>query len=97
MKKYTLQQIKLASAKRFRVAPERLTAYDKTPNTCRARQMYYLIARQQGYTTTQVGKHISRDHTSAIHGSRKMERLLADFHWQTQYRAVMQELAVEVA
>ncbi len=97
MKKYTLQQIKLASARRFRVAPEQLTAYDKTVPASRARQMYYLIARQQGYSTTQIGNHISRDHTSTIHGSRKMQKLLADYHWQTQYRAVMQDLAVEVA
>ena len=43
----------------------------------RVRQACYYLARLQGYSYPNIGRRMNRDHSSAIHGARKCQDMMA--------------------
>jgi chromosomal replication initiation ATPase DnaA len=46
----------------------------RTAKHCRAREIAYKACRDAGYTLTQIGNYVRRDHTSVLNGLRNIER-----------------------
>ena len=60
----------------------------------RARFAIYLIAREHGYSFTQIGTFIGRDHSTIVHGTQAIVRLMAD---DLTYRAFVDTLREQAA
>lgn len=54
-----------------------LGSNNRKPTLVMFRSIFFYFAREYGYTTSASGKHVGRDHATAIHGMKKLETKLS--------------------
>lgn len=57
----------------FETEPRVITGPRRTNAAYRPRMIFCWLARLAGYTTSQIGQHIGRDHTTVTHACQSME------------------------
>jgi hypothetical protein len=64
----------------FGVPLERMLCPTRTQQLADARHIAFYIARRFGFSFPKIGYYAHRDHTTALHGFKKIERRLKDDH-----------------
>lgn len=69
----TVRDIINAVAEHYRLSPQTVTGPCKTSNIVFPRQIGYYLGRKYGHSLHHIGRAFRRDHSSALHGSKKIE------------------------
>lgn len=64
--------------KHFNVTREQLVGKDRHASLALARHVAAWLLRQHGYSFPEIGAMLARDHSSIMHGVRKVERLRSE-------------------
>jgi hypothetical protein len=76
--RYSIRDIERAVCLRFKLTPERLKSAERQRKIMRPRQIAMFLSRE--FTTAslpQIGRHFGRDHTTVLHGCRKIAAMAA--------------------
>ena len=84
-----------AAATVFNITPEKIMEKRRFTEQVRARQMVHLVAKEFGHSYPRIGMRLGGcDHTTVMHGERKMAKLAANSReWERMVNAT-RELAV---
>lgn len=89
-----LEEILNAVCKRWGLSREVMRSQSREAGVTQYRQIYYFLGREYEHAYTAIGFYVCKDHTSAIHGERKIRaRLESD----TQLRFDIEELKKKIA
>jgi chromosomal replication initiation ATPase DnaA len=71
-----LEEIFSSVCKYYDVSADEMRGNGRTYPLYQYRQIYYYLAREYSHSLTQTGLHIRKDHTSVLHGSRKIKEMM---------------------
>lgn len=83
-----------AVAAAFEIPERALWSRARHKGVLEARQAAFLIARQRGISLSSIGRAFGRDHTTVMHGIRKIKRLIAA---DKDFAAFVAGISAEVA
>lgn len=61
-------------ATHFRLTPEQLKAKTNSPKISGARQIAIYLARQAGFSSVEIGRHLGKNHSTVLHSVNKIEK-----------------------
>jgi chromosomal replication initiation ATPase DnaA len=71
-----LEEVLSTVCKYYAVSADEMRGNGRTYPLFQYRQIYYFLCREYGHSLTQTGIHIRKDHTSVLHGSRKIKEMM---------------------
>lgn len=90
MQMFYLSDIERIVTECLNIKPDALRNRSRTRESVDARTIYTHIARKYNFTVTKIGEHIHRDHTTAIHHTKKAEDLfITDERFVGKYNKVL--------
>ena len=72
---YSMHEIDAAVSTRFQLHPWELRSPDRARRVARPRQIAMFLCREYGKPYTLIGRHYSKDHTTILHGVRRIRAL----------------------
>lgn len=98
IKMFELSDIERIVTECLNMEPNCLKNKSRTRDIVDARTIYTHIARKYNFTVKTVGAHINRDHTTAIHHTKKAENLLTvDEIFAEKYNKVLNTIKEQYA
>jgi chromosomal replication initiation ATPase DnaA len=92
-----LEEIFSSICKYYDVPPEEMRGNGRTFPLYQYRQIYYFLCREYSHSLTQTGLYIRKDHTSVLHGSRKIENMLkTDLDLAVDLKEIRQKIGARV-
>lgn len=75
---FLMEEITQAVSEETGIPVEDIKSIKRTQDIARARQYCFYRARQHGFTLSQIANEFNRDHTSVLHGVRRIKELLSE-------------------
>lgn len=92
-----LEEIFSSVCKYYDVSADAMRGNGRTYPLYHYRQVYYYLCREYSHSLTQTGLYIRKDHTSVLHGSRKIEEeLKTDQQLEIDLKEIRQKIGKRV-
>jgi chromosomal replication initiation ATPase DnaA len=92
-----LEEIFSSVCKYYDVSADAMRGNGRTYPLYYYRQIYYFLCRGYSHSLTQTGLYIRKDHTSVLHGSRKIEEMLkTDLQLEIDLKEIRQRIGKRV-
>ncbi|WP_316176175.1 helix-turn-helix domain-containing protein [Bradyrhizobium sp. SZCCHNRI1073] len=92
-----LEEIFSTVCKYYDVSADAMRGNGRTYPLYHYRQVYYYLAREYSHSLTQTGLYIRKDHTSVLHGTRKIEEMLkTDLQLEIDLKEIRQKIGKRV-
>jgi chromosomal replication initiation ATPase DnaA len=92
-----LEEILSSVCKYYGVSPEEMRGQGRARPLAHIRQVYYYLCREHSHSLTQTGLYVRKDHSSVLHGARKIKAdLQTDLQLETDIRELQQKIGAKV-